>query len=165
MSAPEMPSRVVPSTAPAPAPSAAASHRRSRLFLPAFVVGWAIIWYGATRALGDARDAHPFALLVHIVSFDLAHDLVIVPVVIGVGWALGRLLPAVARGPVRAAVALSVIVFVFSYPLIRRWGRRPTNSSTLPLPYARNVSIVIGAIWLVALATVLLRHRRATRSA
>ncbi len=134
-------------------------HVDRRWFVPAFVVGWAVIVWGATRALDDARDAHPFALLVHVVTFDLFHDLIIAPAVVLFGWLIGRIVPEVARGPVRAAAAFTAIVVVFAYPLIRRWGQRPTNSSTLPLPYGRNVLIVVAATWAVAAVVVVLRIR------
>ena len=39
---------------------------RSKLFIPAFVVGWAIIWYGATRALSNRVDSNPTALIQHV---------------------------------------------------------------------------------------------------
>ena len=69
--------------------------------VPALLVGWAIIAFGATRALGDARDAHPFALLVHVVAFDLLHDVVVAPTLFLGAWVIGKLLPPVSRGPVR----------------------------------------------------------------
>ena len=135
-------------------------HVDKRWFIPGFLIGWALIVWGAMRALEDSRDAHPFALVVHIVTFDLFHDLVIAPVVVLFGWLLGKVVPKVARGPVRAAVAFSVIVVVFAYPLLRRWGQRPTNSSTLPLPYARNIVIVVAATWVVAAAVIIWRMVR-----
>lgn len=133
---------------------------RSRLFLPAFVVGWGMIAFGATRALGDARDAHPFALLVHVASFDIVHDAIIAPLVVLLGWLLGRLLPTVARGPVRAAAATSALVIAFAYPLVRRWGRRPSNSSTLPLHYGSNLAIVLSLVWFSAAVVIMFRLRR-----
>ncbi|HSB88233.1 MAG TPA: hypothetical protein VLD86_18100, partial [Ilumatobacteraceae bacterium] len=109
------------------------------------------------RALSDARDAHPVALLVHVVTFDLVHDLVIAPLLFVVAWSIGKVVPATARGPVRAAAAATALYIAIAYPLIRRWGRRPTNSSTLPLNYGRNLAIVIAAVWL--LAGVVIVHR------
>ncbi len=134
----------------------------ARVFVPTLLIGWAIISFGAHSALGDARDAHPFALAVHIVTFDLVHDLVIAPALFLGAWALGKVTPAVARGPVRAAAAATVLYIAIAYPLIRRWGRRPTNSSTLPLNYGRNLTIVIVAVWLIA-ATVIGRRVRSAR--
>ncbi|MCU1387809.1 MAG: hypothetical protein JWL72_1147, partial [Ilumatobacteraceae bacterium] len=100
---------------------------RGRLFIPALIIGWAVIVHGAMTALDNARDAHPFALAVHVVTFDLGHDLLLVPTALIIGWLIGKLVPAVARGPVRSALAVSAMFSIFAYPLIRRWGRRPTN--------------------------------------
>lgn len=137
---------------------------RALAFVPALLAGWAIIGFGAWSALRNSREAHPFALLVHIISFDLVHDLLIGPVLLFGGWLLGRVLPVVARGPGRAAAAATVLCVVFAYPLIRRWGQRPTNSSTLPLPYGRNVWIVIGIVWGCAAATIAWRVVTARRA-
>ncbi len=120
------------------------------IFVPTVVVGWAIIAFGAHTALHDARDAHPVALLVHVVTFDLVHDVVIAPTLFIVAWLIGKVVPAVARGPVRAAAGATALYVALAYPLVRRWGRRPTNSSTLPLDYGRNLAIVIAVVWLLA---------------
>jgi hypothetical protein len=124
------------------------------LFVPALLAGWAIIGFGAHAALHDSGDAHPFALAVHVVTFDLVHDLVIAPLLFVGAWAIGKVVPPVGRGPIRAAAAASAVYVALAYPLIRRWGRRPTNSSTLPLDYGRNLAIVLGGVWLVAAIAV-----------
>jgi hypothetical protein len=131
--------------------------------VPVFVVGWTIIAFGATRALGDARDAHPFALLVHVVAFDLLHDVVVAPALFLGAWLIGKVLPPVSRGPVRAAAAASALFVLFSYPLVRRWGKRPTNSSTLPLEYGRNLAIVLIVVWALAGAAIVWRTVNARR--
>ena len=132
---------------------------RSKLFVPAFILGWLVIWYGATRALSNRVDSNPAALIQHVIAFDLFHDLILAPVVVLIGWLLGRILPPVARGPVRAAAAMTGIILVFAYPLFRRWGVRPTNSSTLPLPYARNIVVVLAVVWATAAFVIAWRMR------
>jgi hypothetical protein len=139
--------------------------KRSRLFVPAFVIGWAIIVAGAMVALHNARDAHPFALAVHVVTFDLGHDALLVPTALLIGWLVGKAVPAIARGPVRAGLAVTAMFVLFAYPLIKRWGRRPTNSSTLPLDYGRNLTIVLVLLWLVVGAVVVRRCVEQRRSA
>ena len=79
-----------------------------------------------------------------IVGTAVAHDAIVAPVVTLVGLALAALLPRWARGPVATAVAASGVVVVFSYPLLRHFGRRADNPSILPLDYPRNVAIVLG---------------------
>jgi hypothetical protein len=125
--------------------------------------GWLVIAFGVKAALDDPEDSNPFALLVHVVLFDLGHDLLLAPVALGAGFLIGRVVPAVARGPVRTATAATALFAVFSYPLIRRWGRRPTNSSTLPLDYGRNVTIVLAIVWTLALVVILQRVLTARR--
>jgi len=132
------------------------------VFVIALVVGWLIIAFGVRAALDDPADSHPLALLVHVVLFDLGHDLVIAPIALGVGLIVGRVVPEVARGPVRTACAATALFVVFSYPLVRRWGARPTNSSTLPLEYGRNLTIIVVIVWLVA-AVVVARRVLAVR--
>jgi hypothetical protein len=151
------PSDPVSSVSPAP------SHGPSaKVFIPALIVGWGVMLVGARSALNDARDAHPFALLVHIVTFDLAHDLVVAPLAFVVAWIVGKIIPPRFRGPVRAAIATSVLVLAFSYPLVRRWGKRPTNSSTLPLAYGTNVVLLLVMVWVVALIVSVLRKEAVT---
>ncbi|HSB86034.1 MAG TPA: hypothetical protein VLD86_07000 [Ilumatobacteraceae bacterium] len=133
----------------------------ARIFVPTLLIGWAIIGFGAHAALSNARDAHPFALFVHVVTFDLVHDIVIAPTLFVGAWLIGKVVPRVARGPVRAAAAATATYVAIAYPLIRRWGRRPTNSSTLPLDYGRNLAIVVGVVWL--LAGVVTVHRVRTK--
>ena len=64
-----------------------------------------------------------------------------------IGLGLVAPLPRWARGPVTAAVAASGVVLVFSYPLLRHFGRRADNPSILPLDYPRNVAVVLAVIW------------------
>ncbi len=141
--------------------SASTEHHDTRpnakAFVPALIVGWLIIGFGIHSALHNSKDADPFALLVHVVTFDLGHDVVLAPVVLIVGWLSAKLVPKIACGPVRAALATSAMFIVFSVPLIRRWGRRPTNSSTLPLAYGRNLTIVVGIVWAVAVVVIVQR--------
>jgi hypothetical protein len=137
-------------------------HPSAKVLVPALLVGWAIVGFGVHSALRNARESHPFALLVHVVTFDLGHDLIVAPVAFLVFWLAGRFLPERARGPVRAAIATSVLFSVFSVPLIHRWGKRPTNSSTLPLAYGRNLAIILALIWGLAAVTVAIRTIRGT---
>jgi hypothetical protein len=135
------------------------AHPRAIVFVPALLVGWGMIAYGAMHALDDAGDAHPLAIVVHIVAFDVLHDVVIAPIVLLTAWMISKVVPHYARGTVRFAAAASAIVTVFSWPLVRAWGKRPNNSSTLPLDYGRNLVIVLAAIWALSIVTIVRRAR------
>ena len=134
---------------------------RSRWFVPALIVGWLVIGFGVSRAVVDAHDAKPFTVAAFVVAFDLLHDVVLVPLLLAGGSLIGRIVPVPARGAVRAATAVSLLVVVFAAPLIGRLGARPSNSSILPLPYVRNTLIVLAGIWVVTAVVVVRRARRA----
>src|SRR5262245_26977243 len=101
-----------------------------RWFVASLVVGWTLIGVGVWSAVSNSRDANPLALAKLVVGFDLVHDLVVVPVLVLGAWLIGRVLPEPARGPCRAAGATTVLLVVFSRPLVTGYGRRPSNSST-----------------------------------
>ncbi len=125
-------------------------------------IGGAVMAYGVRGALEGLGTGNPTKLAIWVVGLDLAHDLVLAPVVVVVGLLLGRVLPHRLRGPVRTAAALSGLVVLFSWPLIRAFGRRPGNSSTLPLNYAHSVLILLAGIWLIAAIVVGIRWRRSS---
>jgi hypothetical protein len=131
--------------------------RRSRWFWIAFGAGWAVMIGAAVGALLDSRNANVPALVRYIVIFDVVHDAVIATLTVALAWIVGRWLPSVARGPVRGALALSALVVVFSYPLVRRLGARESNDSALPLDYGRNLLVVLGVVWLLTGAVVAAR--------
>ncbi len=139
-------------------------HRPSTwALIVALLIGSAIMAFGVRSALGDARDAHPFALAVHVAGFDLVHDAVFAPIILFVGWIVKRAVPLYARGPVRGAMAISLMFTVFSYPLIRRWGQRRGNPSTLPLSYGTNLAIILLVVWAIA-AVIIGRRIRSNRA-
>lgn len=141
-----------------------ATHPRRAVMATALLAGWAVMWVGVRAARHDAADAHPVAIAVHLVAFDLAHDLVLAPLFVLGGWLIARLVPAPARGPLRASLAATVVTVVFALPLVRRWGERPANPSALPQDYGRNLVVLVVLVWVCGCATVILRVRRGRRS-
>jgi hypothetical protein len=54
------------------------------------------------------------------------------------------------------------VVALFSYPLVRGYGRLTHNPTSLPHNYATNLAAVVGTIWgVAALAAVVNLVRRA----
>ncbi|MEZ5142252.1 MAG: hypothetical protein R2726_06990 [Acidimicrobiales bacterium] len=126
------------------------------------VVGGTVM-VGAT--IGLTRDVwlrdRPGDVGLWVLGTALVHDLVLAPTVTLVGLALARVLPEPARGPVRGAAALTGILVLFAYPLLRGFGRRAANPSILPLDYGRGLAVLVGVVW--AVAVVLLGWRRWAR--
>ena len=61
------------------------------------------------------------------------------------------------------AAAFSAIVVLFSWPVLRGYGRHPGNSSTLPRNYTAGVAWVIGGVWVVTLVLIGFRALRRGR--
>jgi len=79
-------------------------------------------------------------------------------VVIAVG--LTRLLPSRARATVQAALVITGVLGLFSYPLVRAYGLATHNPTSLPHNYALNLTIVLGLVWAGAAAALIVRLRR-----
>jgi len=129
-------------------------------FWVGLAVGGAIMAFGVRGIFDDLGGDNPTKLAFWVVGLDLVHDLVLAPALVLGGLAVGALLGPHLRGPVRAALALTGVVVLFSVPLITAWGRRPGNSSTLPLNYAHSVIVVVTGIWLVTVGVLLARRWR-----
>ncbi|GAA3941353.1 hypothetical protein GCM10023085_23620 [Actinomadura viridis] len=91
----------------------------------------------------------------------LVHDAVIAPCVLLVGAATTRL-PRSYRRHVQRAFTVGALVTLVALPFVLGQGRRADNPSILPLPYGRNLLIVLAAVLLLT-ACVALGHRLASR--
>lgn len=138
-------------------------HQTSSVFWVGLILGWGVMAYGIWGFLSDHRATVPARTVWWIAGTAVAHDAIVAPVATLVGLGLAALLPRWARGPVAAAVAASGVVMVFSYPLLRHFGRRADNPSILPLDYPRNVAIVLSVIWAAAAIAVVIRFRQSHR--
>ena len=93
----------------------------ARWFVPASIVGWAFIGVGVWSALQNSDDANPVALLKLVVGFDLVHDLVLAPLLIGGAWLITRLPPGASSWAVSGRRCADGAHVLFS-PARRRLG-------------------------------------------
>jgi hypothetical protein len=119
-------------------------------------VGWAAITWGVVNIFRHSLDTRPANLAKFVVGGALLHDLLVAPLVIVAGVLVARSVPARARGPVQAALAVSGIVALFSWPLVRAYGLAAHNPTSLPHNYGWNLLIVLGVVWAVAAGAILL---------
>ncbi|MEV7521968.1 hypothetical protein [Streptomyces sp. NPDC091371] len=89
---------------------------------------------------------------VWLVGALVLHDGLIAPLVLAVGLLIAA---GPARGVLRGALVTGGSLLLITLPLLVRPGA-PANPSALPLPYARNLLLVLGAVAVVAAAAVLL---------
>jgi hypothetical protein len=120
-------------------------------------IGLIIMLYAAASAALD-NGINPVGHLAFLAIVLIGHDLVLLPVAIGVGWLVTRFAPAWARGPALAALFASAIVTFVALPFVIGAGRRPDDPSALPLNYARGLLVVLAAIWVCAAALALYRR-------
>jgi hypothetical protein len=128
--------------------------RRGLVTIGAVGMGYAVL-----GALTDA-DIKPFGVLIFLAGVLVAHDAILLPMVIGVGAIAGRFLPGSARTPVRVASVISLAVCVVALPLVLGYGRSADNPSALPLAYGTGLVEVLAAVWGAALLAVVVRARR-----
>lgn len=121
------------------------------------MIAWGALglWqHGSTR---DLTNALRFAVV------GLAgHDAFFAPVAFVVAYATARLLPTVVRTPVRVGLAISVVLLFLAFPMIRS-DNRLRSPSVLPLPYERNLAILLGLVFLGVVVGILAKVRQQRR--
>ncbi|QGV77261.1 hypothetical protein [Streptomyces ficellus] len=108
------------------------------------VVGVCLIGVGAFLLAG-VRD--PLGVLLWLGGALVLHDAVLAPLVLAAGMALAALprRGGAARGVVRGVLVTGGALVVVTLPLLLRPGA-PPNPSALPLPYGRNLLVVLAAV-------------------
>jgi hypothetical protein len=109
------------------------------------VMGWGVRQYlDATPDLDRRLD-----LAKWLVGLDLTHDLLVAPVVVGVGSVVSRIVPRSARAPAQAAlIATGAVLLVGVLPLVGSAG--DANPTIQPIRYGPPIAAVIGLIWATA---------------
>ncbi|RKS73509.1 hypothetical protein BZB76_4202 [Actinomadura pelletieri DSM 43383] len=106
------------------------------------VAGLALIAWGA---YGIAAHVDAAAWAVWFAGAAVLHDAVLVPVVLVAGVATGRL-PGPWRRAARTALVIGGAVTLVAAPLVLGYGRRADEPSRLPLPYDRNLAVVLAVV-------------------
>jgi len=123
--------------------------RQGRAFWVGLAVGGAVMAFGIAGALGDAAATEPRALVAWVVAADIVHDALVAPAGIALGWAVGRVVRAPWRAPVRAGLFLSALVAILAWPGLRGYGRatQPDNPSVQPLDYRAGALATLSIVW------------------
>lgn len=108
--------------------------------------------------LHDRGKTRPGDALRWIVGSALVHDLIALPLLLGVTPALVRPLPSWARAPVRAGLAASAVLAAVAWPEIAGYGEDPTIPSLLPWDEITGLLAYLAVVWLTV-GVVLLRTR------
>jgi hypothetical protein len=130
---------------------------RVRLLLGA--LGVAAMTYAVYGSLTEDSE-HAVGHGLFLVGVVIAHELVLMPIAIGVGWLIARWLPGWSRGAVAGGLYASAVVAAIALPFVLGVGRTIDNPSKFPLNYGRGLLMVLGVVWLAVAVVVLLRRRR-----
>ena len=134
-------------------------HRAGPLFWCSAAAGWAVIGFGLRGIFEHSLDTRPANLARFVIGGALLHDVIVAPLVILAGVAVARAVPGRARAVVQAALVVTGMLALFSYPLVRAYGLAANNPTSLPHNYTANLLVVLGVVWAVAAVLVLLRLR------
>jgi hypothetical protein len=124
-------------------------------------MGLAALGYGVDGLVTMSRATHPPQAARWLIGAVVLHDAVAGPVTAAVGLLVSRVVRAPYRAVVQGAMLVSAAVALASLPLWRGYGGSPDNPTVNPLPYGRNLAIVLGAVWAVAAVLIAVRARRA----
>lgn len=126
----------------------------------ALVLGAGLATYGAYELVVGVPWSQLSSAFTWFAGGVVLHDVLLVPLTLLLGVILVRVVPGGYRGLVQGAVVVSAMVTVAMLPLLSGRGQTPANPSQQPLPYARNVLLVLLGLWLVTGVLALLRARR-----
>lgn len=133
-------------------------------YLPGLVaVGWGA--YGLlTAAMGPSLPSY-------VVFFGLgiaAHDLLLAPLGVAIGWLVVRYAPAAVRAPAQVALFGSGVAILAAFPFLTGIGVTADVPSALPYDYRARVGVLLAVLWLAATLWAVYRlvgARRAPASA
>jgi hypothetical protein len=120
-----------------------------RQFWAGAIAGWTLITIGIIGLVGDRSATAPISFAKWFIGIAVVHDVVLAPLVLFASWVAGRALPHRAVLPVRVGLATTALLVLYSWPLVRGYGRRDANPSALPLSYGRNLLVSLIVLWSV----------------
>ena len=122
--------------------------------------------YGAWLLVSRQDLGQIVEVAVWLAAAVVIHDGILAPVVLGLGWVGGRLLPrAAARGAVTVLVLLGPAALV-AIPVLGRFGAKPDNPTLLDRDYTQGLLVFAALCVCAGIAVALgeLRSRKPARA-
>lgn len=110
-------------------------------------IGIGVMTYGLSLAT-DFKISALISMLKWSVGIALLHDMVWLPITVGVGHLLRRC-PKWMRVPLGSALALSTALTLVFLPFILGFGKRSAIPSLLPRNYLTGLFAYLGVVWLI----------------
>lgn len=121
------------------------------------VLGVPMMAFGVWGMVHDGARTHPFELGRWIVGSAVVHDLVGLPLLLGISLVATRPLPSWARAPVRAGLGVSAVLALVAWPEIAGYGEDTTIASLLPRNELAGLLAYLAIVWAVVAAALVVR--------
>lgn len=128
-----------------------------------YVPGFLAVGWGTYGLLTAERGPEPLSYVVFVALGVLGHDLVLAPLVVAVGWLVGRWSPALLRAPLQVGLFGTAVLVLASTPYLSGRGVSADVPSALPFDYRLRVLVALGLLWAAMLAWTLVRALRSRR--
>lgn len=116
------------------------------LRIPLGIAGVLLGLFGVFRLLTQVPPSALVILALWLVGALVIHDGILSPVVVGVGWAVARVVPPRARRYLQGALIMAALVTVIAIPMIYRQDSQPRSKSMLLQDFGANLTLLIGII-------------------
>ncbi|MDP9864823.1 MULTISPECIES: hypothetical protein [Streptosporangium] len=123
-----------------------------------YAAGAGLVLLGFAGLLADADQTRPLSWAVWFGGILIAHDLLLVPLVLATGVLTRRM-----RRPYRAALVIGAVITLVALPMVLGFGRRADNPSQLPLDYGLNLVVILAVIAAAGFAAGTLARVREAR--
>lgn len=127
--------------------------------------GIALGLFGVFRLVTEIPVGHLVVLAIWMVAAVAIHDGLLSPLVVSVGWALGRFVPPRPRRYLQGGLISGALITVVAIPLILRSGDAPPSKALLRQNFGGNLTLLLGivaALSLLLYAAQLARDSRDT---
>lgn len=131
-----------------------------RLRLALGALGVLLGLFGLFRLLTDIPIDDLVYVAIWLAGALLIHDGILSPFVVGVGYAISKVVPPRARRYLQPAMVVGALVTVIALPLIYREGTLPKNKAILRQNYGGNLTVLLGIIAAVTLGLYAIRVAR-----
>jgi len=131
-----------------------------RLRLPLGIAGVLLALFGVFRLVTQIPPFPLVILVLWLVGALVIHDGILSPIVVGVGWAVARVVPYRARRYLQVALIMAAMVTVIAIPMIYRQDSQPRSKSMLLQDFGLNLTLLIGIIAALTLFAYAVRVAR-----
>ena len=138
-----------------------------RLRLTLAGAGILLLLFGVFRLVTQIPFGSLLILALWLAGAILIHDGILSPLVLAIGWGIGRLVPPRARLFLQGALVAAGLVTVVAIPMIYRQGSQPASKALLQQNFGGNLTLLVGIIagaTLLAYAVRVARDQAAART-